>query len=80
MAPEEDPTYSIQLKYGTLVHLKLQQMGSLAIPPPSPTQSPPDDVDVPAWLRDGNAVSYEKDGVCLKCKINKLPQGVYRLS
>ena len=73
VALEGYPIYLFRLQDVTLVRLKIPKLVPLAILPPPPTQPPQYDTDVPAWLQDGNKVSYYKYSVWIKCKINKLP-------
>ena len=73
ITPEEDPKFPIQLQNRNLVKLLLQQLNYLAISPPSTRKEFTYDKDVPAWLQYVNKVSYEKDVVLGKWKINRLP-------
>ena len=53
--------HSIQLQNGNIFHFNLQQLNSLAIPPPLLTQPMIYDFNSPAWILFFIEVSYNKD-------------------
>ena len=74
------PLITTKTKNGDIFLLNLKQIDPIDVPPPQRTQSPDDKNYVPAWLLDGNTVSYKKYGVWNKCKINRLTLEVYQIS